>query len=520
MKKKRIWIIVGLVVVAVAAGGVYLATRPTANGQARNFLANATTAKVVRTTLASTVDSTGSINPASRVPLSFGTSGTVAAVKVKVGDQVKQGEVLATLDTSDLQTKVTQAQQAYLIQQLTYTSTMQADPGALATAQAAYSSTLASYNAAQQSYKNQATQQAVQCSQLTAAQSKLDQAQAAYDRLANDHQAKNYLSSDWGPFQSVVNGLSDAQSAYTLAVANCNIAKTGINDSSLRSALVQVQNAKTTLDNLISPRAETQIQAAAQLEQARLSLVQAQQNLANATIVAPFNGVITAVNVAVGDGGGSGALEIADMSHLHVDVLVDETEITGIQPGQAVNFTIDALPGITVTGKVDAIDPAGTISQGVVNYNVRVLLDQTDAPLRLDMTANASIVEATHENVLAVPTTAIRTGGFGGQGGQRGQGGQGGAPVQGGQSVTNTQSAQGGQRITGPSVLVMKNGQPQAVAVVEGLTVDNLTEISGDIQEGDQVVVITATRTTGGAPAGGFGGGGFGGGFGGRPFGD
>jgi hypothetical protein len=136
------------------------------------------------------------------------------------------------------------------------------------------------------------------------------------------------------------------------------------------------------------------------------------------------------------------------------------------------------------------------------------------------MTANASIIEAVHDNVLAVPTTAIRTGGFGGQGGlagQRNQGGQGGANAQGGQTVTNTQSAPSGQRITGPTVLVMKNGQPQPVAVTEGLTMGELTEISGDIQEGDQVVVITATRTTGGA-AGGFQGGppgGFGGGFGG-----
>jgi macrolide-specific efflux system membrane fusion protein len=165
MKKKRIWIIVGVAVVVLAAGGVYLATRPTANGQARNFLANAATAKVVRTTLASTVDSTGSINPEARVPLSFGTSGTIADVKVKVGDRVKQGAVLASLDTTDLQTKVTQAEQAYLIQQLTYTSTVQADPGTLATARATYSSTLAAYNAAQQSYKNQATEQSVQCVQ-------------------------------------------------------------------------------------------------------------------------------------------------------------------------------------------------------------------------------------------------------------------------------------------------------------------------------------------------------------------
>ena len=116
--------------------------------------------------------------------------------------------------------------------------------------------------------------------------------------MANDAQAKKYLNGDWGPYQSVVNGLSNAQSAYALAVANCNIVKTGLNDSSLRSAQVQVQNAKTNLDNLLSPRQEKQIQAAAQLEQARLSLEQAKQNLSDALIVAPFDGVVTAVNIA------------------------------------------------------------------------------------------------------------------------------------------------------------------------------------------------------------------------------
>jgi hypothetical protein len=138
-----------------------------------------------------------------------------------------------------------------------------------------------------------------------------------------------------------------------------------------------------------------------------------------------------------------------------------------------------------------------------------VVLDPNDAPLKLDMTTNASIVGETHENVLAVPSTAIRTGGPGGFGGQGAQRTQGGAAVQGGQPVTSTQ---GTQRIQGPSVLVMKNGQPQTVPVTEGLTVGDLTEISGDIQEGDQVMVITATRPTGG-PAGGPPGG-FGGGFG------
>ena len=99
MKKRRTWIIVGIVVILVVAGGVYLATRQTANAQsARNFLANAQMAKVIRTTLSNSVESTGSIDPQSRVALSFSTTGTIEQVKVAVSDRVKQGDVLASLD--------------------------------------------------------------------------------------------------------------------------------------------------------------------------------------------------------------------------------------------------------------------------------------------------------------------------------------------------------------------------------------------------------------------------------------
>ena len=143
LKKKRTWIILGIVAVLIG-GGVYLATRAqSSQASASQLLANAQTASVLQTTLFTSVDSTGSIMPEAAVNLSFGTSGTVAEVKVEVGDVVQQGAVLATLDTTDLQYQVTQAEQSYRLQQLTYSETMQADTGAIAIAQASYSSVLA-----------------------------------------------------------------------------------------------------------------------------------------------------------------------------------------------------------------------------------------------------------------------------------------------------------------------------------------------------------------------------------------
>jgi HlyD family secretion protein len=529
MKKKRLLIGLGVVVVVIAAGGVYLATRPPAARTGVNqLLANAQTVKVTRTNLMTSVDSSGSVMPATKLQLSFGASGTVADVHVQVGDRVKKGAVLASLDSTDLQIKVTQAEQAYLIQQLTYSATVQPDPSQVLVARTSYANALAAYTAAQKDYGNRADKTTVQCSQLTTAKAALDRAQTAYDRVANDKQAKNYLVVG-GKFYPLIQALSDAQSAYDLAASNCDVTQTSLNDSAVRSAQAQVQSAKTTLDNLLAPRAEKQIQAAAQLEQSRLSLVQARQNLAHATLAAPFDGVVTVVNITAGGASGSGAaLELADMSQLHVDVLVDETQISTVKSGQKTQLTLDALPGITLTGQVTGIDPAGTVSQGVVNYNVHVNLDPTDVPVRLDMTANASIIAETRQNVLAVPNAAIQTGGFGGnrQGGAGGLSGQGGANVQSGPAVTNTQAAQGtqgAQRVRGPFVLVLRNGQPVPVQVTVGLVTTDLTEVSGDLQAGDQVVIVTTTRPST-TTIGGFGGGGGfpGGGFpgGGRPFGD
>jgi HlyD family secretion protein len=515
MKKKRTWIIIGVVAVLIVAGGVFMLTRPSTGTQtARNQLAaNAQTVKVTRTTLSNLVESSGSLIPASKVQLSFGSSGTVAEVKVALGDHVKQGAVLAALDATDLQLKVEQARQSYLIQQLTYSETVQPDSASIAQAQASYASALASYNAARLDYSNLNIKLASQCSGLTTAQTNLDAAQAAYDRLANDHQAKNYLSGDWGPFQSVVDRLTNAQSAYQLATANCNISKTGLNDSSLRSAQAQLQSAKSNLDGLLSPRIEKQIQAAAQLEQARLSYEQTKLSLAGASIVAPFDGVVTAVNIQAGSNGSSNAIELADVRQLHVDVLVDETQIALVQAGQKVDLTLDAMAGITLTGQVARIDPAGTVSQGVVNYKVRVNLDPTTAAVLLDMTANASIIGETHANVLAVPTTAIQTARAGGNfaGGTQGGGNFVGGNATGQSGTPAAPGGQNPQRLQGSFVLVVSNGQPQPVQVTIGMTSGDMTEISGDIKEGDEVIVGTITRTQinngGGFPGGGFPGG-------------
>jgi HlyD family secretion protein len=272
--------------------------------------------------------------------------------------------------------------------------------------------------------------------------------------------AYNALLANW---RAVVNGsyqispqlsrLNSAKAAYDVALANCNLSKNTANDSSgVQSAAAQLQQAKINLDNLMTPSELTLATAKAQLDQARLSLEQVQQQLDNAKIVAPFDGVITQVTAVVG--GTSATIVEANDAQLNVGVLVDETQIGQVKLGQKADVTFDGLPGTTVTGSVGRINPAGTVSQGVVNYLVNVDLDPTTSTLRLDMSANVRIILDTHAGVLAVPGGAVRS------------------------------DAQGYY-----VNVVDQTGGATRVDVTTGYTDGDLTEVSGNLQPGERVYI-------------------------------
>jgi HlyD family secretion protein len=462
--KKRIWIIIGIVVILACAVIGVVSNRSRANAQ--SALSSQST-QVTLTTLSAVVESSGSIAANDGAALSFGMNGMVAEVNVEVGNHVKQGDVLAKLDTAELEVQVAQAEQAYLLQQATYSKTVQVDPEAMTAAQAAL-------NNANNTYRIALQKSGLSGDQITVSCANLDNTQRAYDDALTAY--NNYLS-NW---RVQVNGtfevspqkaqLDNAKAAYAVAQANCTLAQQGVNDSAVKSAWAQVQQAQANLTNLASPRDEKLDIARAQLEQARLAWEQAKLSLADATIVAPFDGIITHVNIKAGELNGNGsAIELADVRQYHVNVLVDETEISQVQPGQLSQITLDALSGITLTGKVAAIDPAGQVVQGVVNFNVRIDLDPTEAPIKLDMTTNTRIIAETHVDVLAVPISAIRS------------------------------AADGTQFVI---VIDQQNAQ-RNVAVKTGLTQGKLAEVSGDLQAGEQVLINQVTRPTGFNPFGG-----------------
>ena len=430
--------------------------------------------------LTATVSATGNIQAESEVKLSFQQPGTAAQVLLKVGDSVKKGDVIAKLDTTDLELALSQSQASVLQTQNSlanaqaqvivatagYSRTVEGTrPSDLAAGQASLNAALANLN----KVKGGPTDEDIASvrASLQNAEASLKQAQASYDRAYQSNPAAIGASPAALQLEQATNNYNAAKSAYD------KVAK-GADAAQLSSAQQQVSSARAQLDKLRQPARKFDIeQALATIEQAKLQVKnaevqkqlaeiqvkQALRRLTQATISAPLNGVISAINVKEGETiGTQPVITMVDLSQYHIDITVDEIDVAKVKLGQEVLITLDSLPGVEVKGKIDRISPTSTTVNGVVSYTVRVVLDKSDAPLKTGMTANASIVLEKRAGVLLAPNWAVRR-----------------------------------DRTTGKAYLTIKNGdKTEEIEVKTGLRNDAFSEITSGAEQGQTVVAPKA----------------------------
>jgi len=415
------------------------------------------TATVQRGNLTATLSTAGTVAAQAQVTLAFQTSGQIKAINVKTGDQVKAGQVLAQLDSTALEMAVAKAQVALETSQVNLQQTKEGPTAAeVQSAKASLASAQAAYQAALNKYDLSDAQLAVARAQVDKAKATLQRAQLAYDWEKN-----NWLDAD--PTQSAQKeSLDDAQSAYDLAVLSYNQTAAGINDRALQSAASAVAQAQYQLDDLLNtPTPEDIASAEAQVKQDEASLQLAQLQLAQASIVAPFDGTIAEVYAQVGQQASTSTdvVALADLSRLNLAVTLAEVDMPKVKAGQQAEITFDAEPSQVFTGTVTEIDLVGTTTSGVVNYAATVSIDTPTDALRPGMNASANIILQQRENVLLVPNRAVR-------------------------SVGKTKTA-----------TVVNGEQSNEVSVTLGLSGDTKSEVVDGLHEGD-VVIINQTTTT------------------------
>jgi HlyD family secretion protein len=343
---------------------------------------------------------------------------------------------------------------------------------------------------------------------LQSAQNAVTQAQVAFDaarekEVTDVAQAEASLKDAQQTLDALMHpsatDLTQAQAAVTQAQANLTKLRQGGTATDITKAQAAVTQAQANLDKLTAPATNADLATAeASVLQAQADVATAQRNLDQATLTAPFDGVVSAVGVQVGSSSNSGAgssssstssssaaITIVDRSKLHIDVNLSETDAAKVQVGQPVSLVFDALPNVRLTGTVATVAPAATVSQNVVTYPVQVEFDPGTTPVKVGMSATADIQVQQVNNAILVPSRAVQT-------------------------VGNTKAV---------TVLQGPDREPVTVQVETGATSNGQTAITSCVDTGAQClrpgdVLAVPSATTGAAgqqganrPGGGFGGG-------------
>ena len=438
------WGIVGLLILVVV---VIVVARQLSLGAA-DTPQDLESVVVGRKQIVASISASGSLAPVAQVALNFSTPGIVSDVAVTEGQFVREGDVLARLDSVELELAVQQAEQALLMQQVAYSQTASPRKDEVDAARAQLNSALANLNALLQPDPLQ-----------------LDIARRQAD-VANE--TRYQVELQWNQVKDApIGGLGRdlLQSQYAQAVLQAQIAELQYQivansgtDAQVAAARAQVAQAQAALDRLLSDDRALQL-AVAQLRQAELTLALARTRLEHATLVAPFDGTVAVVTIVPGQAVGASpqpAIVMADLTAFHIDVGVDEIDVGKLSEGLTVTLDVDALPGVPVSGVVDRIAPTARESAGVVSYVVTIGIDPTDAPIRAGMSAIVEIITDVRDNVLVVPNRFIRI-----------------------------------ERTTGRAYVNVKRGdQIEEVEIITGLRNDAESEVLQGLSEGDVLIIM------------------------------
>ncbi|HEX7485170.1 MAG TPA: efflux RND transporter periplasmic adaptor subunit [Vicinamibacterales bacterium] len=306
-------------------------------------------ATVERGDLARSVVATGRIEPITKVEIKSKANGIIKELRVQVGDRVSVDQVLAELDRDNLAARLREAKAA-----------------------------------------------------LTGADANLKAAMAEL--------AKNKIEAE-GP--EVAFARRNVERAEQLSRDKL-ISQQNMDDA--RSALDQAANRQAVARSQLGVSEARVAQARATVTQAQATVDRTAEELTNATIRSPINGVVLSRDVEIGSpvssilNLGSSAtpvMVLGDISQVYVKGKVDEADIGLVRMGQPARIKVETFKDRQFAGRVTQIAPMGVEKDNVVNFEVRVSIDNGSGELRANMTSNAEIVLEEHKGTLLIPERAV-----------------------------------------------------------------------------------------------------------------
>ena len=466
------------------------------------------TALVTYGTITQSIGMAGNLTPVSEADLNFASAGTVQSVYVQIGQAVGAGTPLGTVDSTLLSAQLLQAQATLASAQAKLAQDRSGPTGSsLTSAQNSVGSAQVAMNNAQTSL---ADTQAINAQAVAVAQAPVTTAQGPVTAdLALVAQDNVTLTADQATMATdcalagpppacatdttkvsadqaklATDQLTLAQHQATLdsskvALATATAKAQQSNDQAaaqLASMQQQYSAAKSSLASLQTSTAPQTIQMDdAQITIDQVNVDTMQRQVDGATLTSPIAGIVSQVNVKVGQSVSSGSATSAFIvfapGSYQVTGTVSDSQVNLVAVGQGAQVT-PAGSTQALLGKITAISPAATISSGVATFGVTAQLTDTSNAIRPGISATVSIVINQVVHVLTVPTSAVHT------------------------------------TAGGSTVQVLTNGVPKSVSVQTGASDPTRIQILSGLQINQVVVIAVVTSTVPSSTGNAFGGGG------------
>lgn len=261
-------------------------------------------------------------------------------------------------------------------------------------------------------------------------------------------------------------------SSYNSALANQTKAIQSAQDTidsdenAVTDAEENLADAKVTFEEKLAPADNADVASAkASLLSAQAQLQSASNNYNNNILKAPFDGVVASLNSKKGDQVTAATVVATIITKQQLaTVSVNEVDAAKIKVGQKSTLTFDAIEDLSLTGQVVEVGALGTTTQGVVSYTVKIGFDTQDERVKLSMSISADIIIDVKTDVLAVPSSAVKTSG----------------------EMKYIQTLD-------------SNRQPQNLPVEVGISNDTMTEIISGLSADQQIVTAVITPTVSGS---------------------
>ena len=408
--------------------------------------------KLGRRDIVNVYDGSGTINAADSYTVKSLVTGTVLTADFELGDSIEKGDILYTIDISDVENNLASAQLSVEQAQRNYD-----DIADMQNVRTKISGEVSSFAVA--------AGDAVQAGQAVATIRDTSVMLLAVDFPAAEAQsfvagqaAQVMPDTTFETLNGTIRSVSGADPSGDASLMTCTVTIAVPNTGSLTTAQAAVAqvNGVSSLNSahFTYQREETVVAAASgtvselcvkegstvrqddvilritgkdldkqtknaadSLRAAELQMSSAEKTISHYTIDAPISGTIVDKKVKAGDklSANDTAMQnlctIYDMSYLELKLNVDELKIRSLKVGQEVEITADAVPGETYKGTISSILVAGTTANGSTSYPVTVRIDEM-GDLLPGMNASAKITTASVKNVLALPNAALVRGSY------------------------------------------------------------------------------------------------------------